>query len=110
MQPKKQYTPRARRDRKTRASVWVGEILSRYLITTGGIGTIAAVVTVFVFLVWVAAPLFYSATVGSETRAEMDWSKANPIQMGIDEDQLMCWALFGDGTLQLVRLDTGEVL
>ncbi len=38
--------------------------LARNLIRVGGIGTIVAVSTVFVFLVWVVAPLFRSAGLG----------------------------------------------
>jgi len=38
--------------------------LARNLIRAGGIGTIVAVSTVFVFLVWVVAPLFRSASIG----------------------------------------------
>ncbi len=110
MEPKKKHTPRARRDRKTKASVWITEVLAKGIISAGGIGTIVAVVTVCVFLVWVAAPLFFSATVEGEHKTEINWSKSSPVQLGMDEDQLMCWALFPDGSLQLIRMDTGELL
>jgi phosphate transport system permease protein len=110
MEPKKTYTRRARASRKTKLSVWITEIVARYLITAGGIGTIAAVITVFLFLLYVVAPLFSSASITNQGRAEIDWSKAAPVQMGMDEDQLMCWAMFPNGSLDVVRLDTGELL
>ncbi len=110
MESKKTYTRRARTSRKTRSSVWIAEVVSRWLITAGGIGTIVAVITVFLFLLYVAAPLFYSASITDQHRAEIDWSETAPVQIGMDEDQLMCWALFPNGSLQVVRLDTGELL
>jgi phosphate transport system permease protein len=106
----KTYTRRARTSRKTRRSVWLAEVVSRYLITAGGIGTIVAVITVFLFLLYVAAPLFYPPSITGQHRTPIDWSKAAPLQMGMDEDQLMCWALFKNGSLHVVRLDTGELL
>src|SRR6516165_6276431 len=110
MQPKKTYIRRTRTSRKTSRSVWVAETIARYLISAGGIGTIVAVIMVFLFLLYVAAPLFYSASLGEQHHAEIDWSKTAPLQMGMDEDQLMCWALFPNGSLQLVRLENGELL
>lgn len=40
------------------------DALARNVIRAGGIGTIVAVMTVFVFLVWVVAPLFRSPVIG----------------------------------------------
>jgi phosphate transport system permease protein len=110
MQPKKTYTRRTRTSRKTSPSIWIAEAMARYLITAGGIGTIVAVIMVFLFLLYVTAPLFTSASLGEQHHAEIDWSKTPPVQMGMDEDQLMCWALFPNGSLQLVRLESGELL
>src|SRR5262245_57618547 len=98
MEPKKTYTPRARRNRKTSPTVWLGDIFSRYLITAGGIGTIVAVIGVFAFLALVAIPLFLPAKVGEKNHQDIKWAK-HLVQMGMDEDQSLCWALFGDGTL-----------
>jgi len=88
----------------------LAEVVSRYLITTGGIGTIVAVVGVFLFLLYVVSPLFFAGSAEQQPRTTVNWANPAPIQMGMDEDQLMCWALFGDGSLQLVRADTGEFL
>jgi len=48
----------ARRAKKTRWSVRALDVVSRWVITVGGIGTVAAVSMVFVLLLWVALPLF----------------------------------------------------
>jgi len=89
--------------------VWLADILSRAIITIGGISTIVAVATVFLFLLYVVIPLFRAPSVTSETEAPAAWA-APPAQIGIDEDQLMSWAMLPDGAVQLVRLQTGEVI
>jgi phosphate transport system permease protein len=110
MQKKKTYARRERTSRHTKLSVRITEIITRYLITAGGIGTIVAVVTVFGFLLYVVVPLFYSASITDQHRAEINLRNSAPLQMGMDEDQLMCWALFENGSLHVIRLDTGELL
>ena len=103
--------PRPRNSRKTRRSVRIAEVVSRYPITAGGIGTIMAVVGVTLFLLYVVSPLFFSGSAHEQPRTDVRWVKPAPVKMGLDEDQLMCWALFGDGSLQLVcgyRRDAGK--
>ncbi len=108
MQPQRAYSGRPRR-RSTSRAVWLVDILSRWVITIGGLSTIIAVATVFVFLLYVVIPLFRAPSLTAETEAPAPW-KAGPAQLGVDEDQLMSWAMLPDGTLQLVRLETGEVM
>jgi phosphate transport system permease protein len=108
MQPRQAYTGRPR-ERKTRRSVLIAEVLSRLLVTFGGIGTIIAVVTVFVFLLYVVIPLFQSAAVTGEERTP-GWTDRTPIHVGLDEDQSMVWGVFPDGVVELVYLKTGKVL
>jgi phosphate transport system permease protein len=108
MEPKRAYAGRPRR-RQTRRSVRVAEALARLFVTVGGIGTIVAVVGVFVFLLSVVIPLFQSAAVQGETRAKVPWAAA-PVGMGVDEDQTIAWALFPDGGLQVVHLEDGRLL
>ena len=52
-----------RRQRQTRWTVKLIDRLAKRLIIVGGIGTIAAVLSVCVFLLWVAAPLMFSPQV-----------------------------------------------
>jgi phosphate transport system permease protein len=108
MEKRQAYTGRPRQ-RKTKRLVMLAEVLSRWCITVGGMGTIVAVVTVFAFLLYVVFPLFESASITGENRASA-WDNAAPIQMGIDEDQTIAWGLFADGKLELVHLETGKVL
>lgn len=96
--------------RKTRTSVRVAEAVSRTLITIGGVGTILAVVLVFVFLVSVVVPLFFPADVKSSTRAIVDEPWESPLHLEVDDYQTMAWALYPDGRLSVYRIATGEVL
>lgn len=104
-------TGRVRR-RTTSRRVRIADVVSRITITTAGIGTIVAVSTVCVFLVWVVIPLFMGGTASPEVRlpriAALDGSSA--VRVGIDEYQILGSAYFPDGTLKAYRLDTGEVL
>jgi phosphate transport system permease protein len=92
--------------------VRAGEVVSRVVITVGGIGTILAVCMIGVFLIYVVAPLFFPAKVSpsEEVSLPRPWTTSAPLQIGVDEDQTMAWALLADGTLQVVRLDNGELL
>ena len=109
MERKKSFTGHSRR-RVTRFSVRLGEFLSRWIITIGGIGTIVAVILVGVFLVWVAAPLFRSTPVTIGHSVPVTSPDARLLRFGADEYQLLGWSLFADGTVQVIRLDTGQQL
>ena len=95
----------------TRWSVRAGDVVSRWLITVGGIGTIVAVSAVFLFLVTVTIPLFLpgDAEEVSSTALE-DRHDARLLRLAVDEYRTMAWSLFADGRLELFRLDTGEPL
>lgn len=104
------FTGRGRR-RQTRRSVLVAERAARFLITVGGLGTILAVTLILAFLLWVVAPLFRGAAF--EARGERQLAgpvSASPIAAGVDEYQVMAWALGADGVVRAWRLDTGELL
>jgi len=101
-------TGRVRR-RKTSRMVKVKDALARTLITAGGVGTIVAVSTVCVFLVFVVLPLFRAAEVDQRVDVAAPWSADQvPIQIAVDEHRLLGWSLFADGTLRTFRADTGE--
>lgn len=98
-----------RRQRKTRLSVRLGEIVSRLLITLGGIGTIIAVALVCIFLVWVTIPLFSGAKTESRGQQRLTWP-GKPLIMGVDSDQILGWAVLADGSFNTFRLDNGEII
>lgn len=116
------------RTRKTRWTVRLADRVARGLITVGGIGTIIAVSTICVFLVWVVVPLFLPARLevdrslggirddrspaevaGAVTGAGGSWS-AGPPRVALDGSQTLGWAWFPDGRLDLFRLDDGKQL
>jgi phosphate transport system permease protein len=98
------------RAKKTRFSVRAGDVLSRFFITVGGIGTIIAVSTVAAFLLWVAFPLLKPALIGEQQVVRAPLRTEKPLRIAMDEYQLSGWALYGDGELVSFRLDTGEVM
>lgn len=101
------YTGRQRRKR-TRLSVRMGDIISKRLITIGGIGTIVAVSSVFLFLFGVVAPLFLPALVTNPAKLPAPWGNDEIVRFTIDEYQTMAWSLSSNGQLRIFRLDTGE--
>ncbi|MBY0588473.1 ABC transporter permease subunit [bacterium] len=61
-----------RRTRRTRPSVFWMDVVARLVITLGGIGTIAAVIAVAVFLFAVAIPLFFPPTIEAKSSFAID--------------------------------------
>jgi phosphate transport system permease protein len=106
---RKAFTGRARRHRN-RWGVRVADAAARWVITVAGIGTIVAVLLVFVFLLFVAFPLFYPpARLEHELAAPVPW-KAEPLAVAVNEYRTLGWALQPDGELLLFRADSGELL
>ncbi|MDJ0521832.1 MAG: ABC transporter permease subunit [Planctomycetota bacterium] len=100
------------RERTTPRSVKTAETVARTAITAGGIGTILAVLLIFVFLLWVVVPLFSDAdvepasTLDLKTRGEA----AEIIRTGVDDAQLLGWSLHADGRLRVRRLQDGALV
>jgi phosphate transport system permease protein len=87
--------------------VRVTETVARALISVGGALTIVSVGTICVFLVATVVPLFLGAEVGPARVGAVPASA--PVRAtAIDEYGRLAWALLGDGTLEVRRLDTGE--
>lgn len=102
------YTGR-RRERKTRRSVRVADIVSRLVITVGGIGTVLAVTTVFFFLLYVAWPLVLPSK--TETTAGVDLTVAEtPALFAVDEYRVLGVQATPQGTFRVFRLATGETI
>lgn len=106
------FTGRGRR-RRTRRGVLVAKQAARFLISVGGLGTILAVTLILAFLVWVVTPLFRGAEFedrGVRHLAGTTDSSTRPLAAGVDEYQVIAWALGADGVVRAWRLDTGESL
>lgn len=95
---------------KTRWTVAAADVLSEFVITVGGIGTIVAVMAVFVVLVARVAPLGLPASITGEVSRETHWGSAKPVHLAVDEYRTIGWVLFDDGRLESFRVDNGEKL
>ncbi|MDA0834280.1 MAG: ABC transporter permease subunit [Planctomycetota bacterium] len=114
MTDQKPFTGRTRQ-RRTRWGVATGEIASRTLITVGGIGTIVAVSTVFVFLLWVVVPLFLPAQMTPAREVPAAWIAADEtdgavLEFGVDEFQTTGWVLNSRGVVTSFEVETGRSL
>ncbi len=109
MSDQKSFTG-VRRAKHTRWTVRLADVVSRSLITVGGIGTIAAISLVFVFLAWVVVPMFASPTVEGEQTTELAWGEDKLLRVVIDEYRTLGWAINSAGSLIVFRADTGEIL
>ena len=101
------------REKQTHWSVVAGDRLAHALITVGGIGTIVAVSLVFVFLAWVAFPLFFPpATLSTDTEYEhaMLGEQQQLLGLAVDEYKTMGWALYDDGKLIVFRISNGDTI
>jgi len=86
------------------------DVVSRLVITVGGIGTIVAVSTVALFLVWVAAPLFLPAQSSAVAPVSLEVSAPAPLRLAINEYQSIAWALLDDGRLVSIDAATGRLI
>ena len=101
------------RNRRRGGHPWVrfSDALARFLITLGGVGTIAAVLLVGVFLIVVAAPLFRPASARPAGGGSL--SVAAPLALGCDESGSLAWLVGGgeaSGALHVVGLSAAEPL
>ncbi len=98
---------------RKRATTWSVRFFDRFwrwVITIGGIGTVVAVATICVFLVWVVVPLLRDAHLDSPRampRTAGDISRA--IALGLDDYSAVVWGLHEDGAFRAALISTGEV-
>jgi phosphate transport system permease protein len=116
MNPDASFTGRARR-RTNRPGVRFGDTLARAVITLGGIGTIAAVLLMGVFLLAVALPLFRSASIGGHATTSLDAAGGGGadapavMALGTDDTGEIAWNLdLGAGRMRLLDLTDGAVV
>ncbi|WP_027390341.1 ABC transporter permease subunit [Chrysiogenes arsenatis] len=98
------------RRRKTSLRVKLAEFFSRLFITIGGIGTVLAVATVFIFLGSVVVPLFQSETAKPlATFGAMETTSSSFI--AINEYNTVGFSGVNNGTeLDIFRVDTGAIM
>src|SRR5690349_14729133 len=84
------FTGRTRRLR-TSWRVRLSDFIARWMITIGGIGTIVAVLAVFLFLFAVVCPLFFHASLTLVKDRPTPWAGNTPMQLGVDEYQTLGW-------------------
>jgi len=105
------YTGRARR-RTTRPGVRWGDTLARAVITGGGIGTIAAVLLMGVFLLAVALPLFRPALLEGHAAAPLADRGGGGLfspRLGADENGAVGWSVdLERGRIRLFNLVDGQ--
>ena len=103
---------RKRGTRRTRPGVRLADRVARVLITLGGLGTILAVSTLCVFLVWVVVPLFVPARVGEPTlgTTRSEAGSAAPFAVGMNEYRTMGWSCSQRGEVRCFRLADGVEL
>jgi phosphate transport system permease protein len=85
--------------------------LVRWLIATGGIAVIWAVVLIFFYLLWVVLPLFLPAKTSlGESLPMAGWSKTNPIYLSVEEQLEVGLRLADNGESEFFRVADGNVL
>lgn len=101
---------RSRRPRTTRPSVKLVDRLARAVIRIGGIGTIAAISTVFLFLFWVVWPLMKPETISAphQIAAELDGERV--LATGVDDTQSTLWAWTDGGRFVVLAASDGTRL
>jgi phosphate transport system permease protein len=101
-----------RYSRKPRTTVLLADRIARRLITTSGIGGIAAVSLVGLFLVWVAVPLLRPARLEPEGAgvAASGSEVGAAVAVRIDNYGTMSWSLLPNGQVLVQDLDSGAVL
>jgi phosphate transport system permease protein len=99
------FTGRARR-RQTRRSVKIADAVAKYGITAGGLGVIAALALIMVFLVRVVIPLFQDADTETAARVELPSGSVETqrVALGLDENLNVAWTLDEAGLLSTYRL------
>lgn len=86
------------------------DVISRLLITVGGIGTIIAVCTVGLFLVWVAFPLFLPAETKPQAPVTVQDGSVRPVRFALDDYQALAWAMYPNGRIEVIDPASGRTL
>ncbi|MFC1764058.1 ABC transporter permease [Planctomycetota bacterium] len=92
---------------KTRFSVRFADWASQRIIMVGGIGTIIAVSTVCVYLLYVVLPLFYRPVVTDQRDMTVE-TPATPIHLACDEYRVLAYTVSQQGHVEAFDLSSGQ--
>jgi phosphate transport system permease protein len=102
--PGQPFTGKARR-RTTSRRVRVMEVVSRVLVTAGGLGTIVAVSLIFAFLFAVVVPVFQRADV--QASEVIDLPSPSIAALGLDRYEVVKWVADREGSVRSMRVEDG---
>jgi phosphate transport system permease protein len=97
-----------RRQLRNRWSVKAADRAAQWTISIAGVATIIAVAAVCIFLVWVVIPLFLPAELGEATTVQAGDTSVAPLQLAVNNELTLAWALYDDGLLRVFDLDTAR--
>lgn len=83
---------------------------ARWVISTVGIGTIAVVGGLCLFLVWAVVPLFRPARVESAGTLAAGGAGARSVALATDEHVELAWSVREDGSVEVLELPGGRSL
>ena len=98
------------RSRAPKKSVLVVDRIARWTITLGGIGSIAAVSLVGLFLFYVVVPLFLPSSTEPASTLPAAPDAALPVHAAVDEYGSMAWTMHNDGAIRLRLVRDGAEL
>ncbi|MCC7017537.1 MAG: ABC transporter permease subunit [Rhodospirillales bacterium] len=101
---------RTRRDRATRRSILIADRVADWLIRVGGIGVIAAVFAIVVFLAYVVVPLFEGGRVLGERSVATPTAAGRALAVWLDEAKTVAAVLRETGEVSVVHLASGRAL
>jgi phosphate transport system permease protein len=105
----KGYVPAYRRDRRTKRSVLIADLIANNGITVGGILVIVAVFAIMVFLLVEAFPLFAGGKVESHAKYQLA-PMPNLVAINADEYKTIGLRVSADGKVDSFHLPTGATL
>ncbi len=98
------------RTRAPKRSVLIIDRVARWVITLGGIGSIAAVSLVGLFLFYVVVPLFLPPRLPRLDARPASDVVSRAVDLGVNEYRTMVWSMHRDGMIIVRRLADGTVL
>jgi phosphate transport system permease protein len=108
--PAAPHVPRARRSMKTARSVLIADKVADWTIRIGGLGVIAAVFGIMLFLTLVVVPLFTGANVGGSAVSDKAIASGQPLMDIIDEYKTVSVSVDDSGKVHAFHIETGTEL